>query len=642
MGLHVTITPGALGGGAAVLGSDGLPGQYPAVCSLNIDFWLDPTAGDDAGNGQELTPWRTFARFAAFLQQFERIDGTVRLWIAATNLVTPVYPNFTAVQVPPLGPEGKVVYIGASSIVVAALVTAAAASSQTAINVGGTITDWTGFAFEALTGLNVGQRRSIKKTTLVVGANVVYPASPWSSAVAPGDTFRVIRPASRFTWTSPFSIPVELRGGGGQIDQFAVLKSGVWFSNVAIRGDAAIGPGAVVNFVGVELMTVDHGPGVQLYGDAQLNAGYCPGAAPWIEQDVAATLWTGWSLQQPTGTTDAFLRVSDDAQLNALGLCGRGIDQRRGYVDLQYGRLREGFSASGGRALIALADLESSGSLAAEACACKASGGALIQFGAGAIALAAAADATLLRATTGATIEVPATATLTGATAGYAQDVSGGGHILWTIQPPLVGTLGDLKSEGNIAAASRLNANPSSWNDGLTFTSFIARLGPAPGAGPAVAIAVLQVVHTESGVTASTLVAIPLDNTIPQNTEGVAFPQLDTTITPVRASSSLLVRVFFPIVSYNGIGQWVGAIFRDAAVDAIAANTTTMEAANRIHDALIEAVVPAGAVTPTTFKVRFGTGAAGIAAYVNMTGAAPGYFGGVLKAIVTVTELAAP
>jgi hypothetical protein len=150
---------------------------------------------------------------------------------------------------------------------------------------------------------------------------------------------------------------------------------------------------------------------------------------------------------------------------------------------------------------------------------------------------------------------------------------------------------------------------------------------------------VLQLVKTESIVAANTATIIPVDNTIPQNTEGVAYANLDTTITPLRATSSLLVTCFFPIVSNNGIGQTSIAIFRDAAADAIAANTATMEAANRFRP--IEAIVSvaAAAAVATTFKVRFGPGAG--TGYVLSSGTSAAIFGGVLKAYMIVQEIAA-
>lgn len=149
-------------------------------------------------------------------------------------------------------------------------------------------------------------------------------------------------------------------------------------------------------------------------------------------------------------------------------------------------------------------------------------------------------------------------------------------------------------------------------------------------------------ISTSSGATpANTAVQIPIDGSIPQNTEGAAYAPLDTTIYPQRADSRLLVRVFIPIIANsNPNTNWVGALFRDSAVDAVCGNAVTIGIANQQYAFELFTSVPAVSQAPTTFSFRYGPASA-TTSYVLSSGTSPSYFGGSPTAFMTVMEIAA-
>lgn len=164
---------------------------------------------------------------------------------------------------------------------------------------------------------------------------------------------------------------------------------------------------------------------------------------------------------------------------------------------------------------------------------------------------------------------------------------------------------------------------------------------PSGGGGAPAPGSILQTVLTESTTAATTSAAIPVDNTAPQNTEGAAYPSLDTTITPQLATSMLLVEVYIGLISGNpgATTQWIGALFRDAGVDAISTGIVTIEASNRIRQFKLQTYVAASSVAATTFKLRFGTNTNSVTVLQSGLGAA--LFGATARAHMKVTEIAA-
>lgn len=149
---------------------------------------------------------------------------------------------------------------------------------------------------------------------------------------------------------------------------------------------------------------------------------------------------------------------------------------------------------------------------------------------------------------------------------------------------------------------------------------------------------ILQTVRTESATFATINAQIPNDGTIPQITEGGAYPSLDTVITPKSATSKLRVEVMMQGVSANSISGVTGGLFRDSTANAIASGYLSVESANRIRPMVMQATVTSGSLSATTFRVRFGDTAGTVPITINGTGS--GFMGGVYFSSMTITEIA--
>ena len=156
---------------------------------------------------------------------------------------------------------------------------------------------------------------------------------------------------------------------------------------------------------------------------------------------------------------------------------------------------------------------------------------------------------------------------------------------------------------------------------------------------------VLQVAYEELLTSGTTSVAIPADDTIPQNTEGTEI--LTLTMTPNFASSYLLVQVIANLSENTDVAGPQGAIaaiFRDSTADAIAADFALGDAIVAAAAALNVANfsfcfrVAATAATATTFKLRVGGETAVAMRWNGFSGGRK--LGGSWRTSMTVTEIA--
>lgn len=142
----------------------------------------------------------------------------------------------------------------------------------------------------------------------------------------------------------------------------------------------------------------------------------------------------------------------------------------------------------------------------------------------------------------------------------------------------------------------------------------------------------VQEVSTSYATHTSTAATIPVDDTIPQNTEGTEIMTL--AITPKATTNKLVIRVFVPFYGSTAIAG-VAALFQDSTANALTCDAQNVTAAAIAGNIMLEHTMDAGTTSSTTFKVRVGTSTGTL--YFN------GYsggrlFGGVLKATMTITE----
>jgi hypothetical protein len=148
---------------------------------------------------------------------------------------------------------------------------------------------------------------------------------------------------------------------------------------------------------------------------------------------------------------------------------------------------------------------------------------------------------------------------------------------------------------------------------------------------------VVQVVRTQTGAMATGTGTIPLDDTIPQISEGTEF--MTAAITPAAASNLLQIDVVFNGSNSAGAGTMIVALFRDATTDALACAAQVMANSGVLTHVRFLHRVTAGSTAATTFRVRAGFSTAATVTFNGSLGAR--LFGGVMSSSITVTEIRA-
>jgi hypothetical protein len=147
---------------------------------------------------------------------------------------------------------------------------------------------------------------------------------------------------------------------------------------------------------------------------------------------------------------------------------------------------------------------------------------------------------------------------------------------------------------------------------------------------------VLQVVNVQTNALATSTVAIPGDNTIPQNTEGTELFTL--AITPTSATSKLFIQV--NALCGNASAQWPTlALFQDSTANALSANTSYQSTGGVASTLSLAYFMTSGTTSSTTFKIRFGTQTTS-AMYINGNGGGTRQFGGADTTTMTIMEIA--
>lgn len=148
--------------------------------------------------------------------------------------------------------------------------------------------------------------------------------------------------------------------------------------------------------------------------------------------------------------------------------------------------------------------------------------------------------------------------------------------------------------------------------------------------------AVANPAFVETTAYASTMAAMMgAIDTVPQQTDGVQL--LTASIIPKRASNKLRIRATIPY-SANGAADLWFALFRDSAPAAIQASVFHCPSRDAGNVATLDIDVPAAALSPTTFKLRYGnvTGGKQIIG-INGSGTAR-WMGGASRATLSITE----
>lgn len=143
----------------------------------------------------------------------------------------------------------------------------------------------------------------------------------------------------------------------------------------------------------------------------------------------------------------------------------------------------------------------------------------------------------------------------------------------------------------------------------------------------------IQHVSTQTGAVATGSTTIPLDDTIPQSTEGDQYMTL--AVTPTSATNILVIDVVVNFSTSGGVATGICALFQDATAGALAAAPTAL-LDNRMVQISFRHKMTAGTTSATTFKVRLGSSAAGT---ITLNGAASArLLGGVMASSINIYE----
>lgn len=138
-------------------------------------------------------------------------------------------------------------------------------------------------------------------------------------------------------------------------------------------------------------------------------------------------------------------------------------------------------------------------------------------------------------------------------------------------------------------------------------------------------------VQTSSVATGSTI--MPLDDTIPQITEGNQYMTL--AITPTSATSNLVINVVATANCSQNVNM-VMALFQDATANALAATSFKRTADQRNMPIVLNYKMTAGTTSATTFTVRIGPESAATVTFNGDSGAR--LLGGVAASTIIITE----
>jgi len=127
---------------------------------------------------------------------------------------------------------------------------------------------------------------------------------------------------------------------------------------------------------------------------------------------------------------------------------------------------------------------------------------------------------------------------------------------------------------------------------------------------------------------------LPLDDTIPQNTEGDQYMTL--AITPKSATNTLIIDVQATAANSAAAYNLCCALFQDSTAGALAAQAIYSPTAGGSVSFKITHTMTAGTTSATTFKVRIGANVAGTTSFNGQAGAR--IFGAISKSAIVITE----
>lgn len=147
----------------------------------------------------------------------------------------------------------------------------------------------------------------------------------------------------------------------------------------------------------------------------------------------------------------------------------------------------------------------------------------------------------------------------------------------------------------------------------------------------------VQIQHAVVNSLISGSTQMPMDDTIPQNTEGIEV--ITCAITPKNKNNKLLISAVINPTHNTSGGNTSGqaALFKDSDSDALASvqiYVPSTKAVPLVH------LMTAGTTSSVTFKVRAGVSAGGTTYFNGIAGGSTRFGGGVAAMTLTIIEYA--
>lgn len=193
-------------------------------------------------------------------------------------------------------------------------------------------------------------------------------------------------------------------------------------------------------------------------------------------------------------------------------------------------------------------------------------------------------------------------------------------------------------ADSGVASAKLANttvtAGPYGSSTQVASVTFNAKGQATAAASTTIAFPVEAVYTTVYRANADLTTIIPLDDTIPTNTEGTQIATI--TLTPKSATNKIQISVS-GIGTLSAIGNMVYAVFRDSASNALSAGAVYVGSANALTPiVLLDEFIP-GVTTPITITLRVGPSAANT---MRLNGSTTGrFFGGVSGLSFSLKEI---
>lgn len=144
----------------------------------------------------------------------------------------------------------------------------------------------------------------------------------------------------------------------------------------------------------------------------------------------------------------------------------------------------------------------------------------------------------------------------------------------------------------------------------------------------------VQTVSTNYSAVSTGTTILPVDDTIPQITEGNEF--MTQAITPKSATNRIVIEATV-LASHSASAENIAmALFQDATTNALAATDTFQGIATGMVNLKLAHDMAAGTTSSTTFRIRVGGSQAGTTTFNGQAGARK--FGGITLSNIKITE----